>query len=124
MLAKRVADTIVRYHMFEPGQHVGVAVSGGADSVCLLHVLLELAPSLDLRLTVLHLNHCLRGEESGRDEQFVRELAVRLGLPAVVWARNVAERGGNLEEAARGARREFFREQMRDGGLARVATGH
>ena len=73
----------------EPGQHVGVAVSGGADSVCLLHVLLELAPQWNLRVSVLHLNHGLRGEESLADEQFVRELAARLGMPATVRSQPV-----------------------------------
>ena len=75
MMLSRVAETVRRHRMFEPGQSVGVAVSAGADSVCLLHVLRE----FDLRLTVLHLNHGLRGEESCADEQFVRELAARLG---------------------------------------------
>jgi tRNA(Ile)-lysidine synthase len=123
-MLSRVADTIRRYRMFEPGQHVGVAVSGGADSVCLLHVLLELAPQWDLRLCILHLNHGLRGEESRQDEQFVRELAARLGLPATVRAVDVAASADNLEQAARHARLAFFREQMTAGGLARVATGH
>jgi len=72
--------------MFQHGARVGVAVSGGADSVCLLHVLLELAPSWELRLSVLHLNHRLRGEESDEDEQFVREMAERLDLPVTVQA--------------------------------------
>lgn len=123
-MLSRVADTIRRYRMFEPGQQVGVAVSGGADSVCLLHVLLELAPQWDLRLCILHLNHGLRGEESRQDEQFVRELAARLGLPATVRAVDVAASADNLEQAARHARLAFFREQMTAGGLARVATGH
>ncbi len=124
MLLVTVADTIRRYRMFEPGQRVGVAVSGGADSVCLLHVLLELAPQWDLHLCVLHLNHGLRGEESQQDEQFVRELAVRLGLPWSVQAVDVAAAGGNLEQAARQARLAFFRDQMTKGGMDRVATGH
>jgi tRNA(Ile)-lysidine synthase len=63
-LAESVAEVIVRHRMTERGQRVGVAVSGGADSVCLLHLLRELAPRWELRLSVLHLNHRLRGEES------------------------------------------------------------
>jgi tRNA(Ile)-lysidine synthase len=117
-------ETIQRYRMFEPGQHVGVAVSGGADSVCLLHVLRELAPQWDLRLSVLHLNHRLRGEESLADEQFVREMAARLGLPAIVRTVDVGAAPGNLEQAARQARLAFFRDQLKAGGMARVATGH
>ena len=74
-MTERVLATIARYRMFEPGQRVGVAVSGGADSVALLHVLLtELAPRLDLRLSILHLDHMLRGEESRADAGFVRRL--------------------------------------------------
>lgn len=123
-MLSRVAETIRRYRMFEPGQHVGVAVSGGADSVCLLHVLKELAPQWDLRLSLLHLNHGLRGEESRQDEQFVRELAARLGLPAIMRAVDVGASDDNLEQAARDARLAFFREQLAAGGMARVATGH
>jgi len=124
MLLTRVAGTVRRYRMFEPGQHVGVAVSGGADSVCLLHVLLELAPQWDLRLAVLHLNHGLRGEESCQDAQFVRELAASLGLPVIVREVDVARAADNLEQAARRARLDFFREQLAAGAIARVATGH
>ena len=124
MLLSRVRETIRRYRMFEPGQHVGVAVSGGADSVCLLHVLRELAPQWDLRLSVLHLNHGLRGEESRQDEQFVRELAARVGLDAKVRAVDVAASPDNLEQAARHARLAFFRERLAAGDVARIATGH
>jgi tRNA(Ile)-lysidine synthase len=124
MLLARVAETIHRYRMFEPGQHAGVAVSGGADSVCLLHVLLELAPQWDLRLSVLHLNHGLRGEESRQDERFVRELAARLGLTATVRAVDVAASQDNLEQSARQARLAFFREQLAGGNMVRIAVGH
>jgi tRNA(Ile)-lysidine synthase len=124
MLLARVVETIHRYRMFEPGQRVGLAVSGGADSVCLLHALSELAPRWDLRLAVLHLNHGLRGEESMQDEEFVRQLAARLGLAATVRAVDVAALPDNLEQAAREARLEFFRDQLAGGTLDRVAVGH
>jgi tRNA(Ile)-lysidine synthase len=124
MLREGVAETIRRYRMFEPGQRVGVAVSGGADSVCLLHLLLELAPDLRLCLNVLHLNHGLRGEESCQDEQFVRDLAARLGLIATVRAVDVAACCGNLEQAARDARLAFFREHLSSGAADRIAVGH
>ena len=75
--------------MLGPGMRLGVAVSGGADSVCLLHVLLELAPRWDLRLVVLHLDHRLRGAESEADAAFVRDLAARLGLPVSLRAGRV-----------------------------------
>jgi tRNA(Ile)-lysidine synthase len=113
--------------MFAPGARVGVAVSGGADSVCLLYLLHELAPRWNLRLSVLHLNHRLRGAESDADVAFVRDLALRLGLPFHLAEADVAricqDTGDNLEQAARTARRDFFRRSIRDG-LERVALGH
>ncbi|HUB77977.1 MAG TPA: tRNA lysidine(34) synthetase TilS [Bryobacteraceae bacterium] len=124
MLLSTVAATIRSHQMFGRGQRVGVAVSGGADSVCLLHVLLELAPEWDLRLAVLHLNHGLRGEESCQDERFVRDLAGRLGVPVIVRSVNVAASRDNLEQAGRRARLAFFHEQIAAGDVARVATGH
>ena len=123
-LLSLAAETIRRYRMFQPGQRVGAAVSGGADSVCLLHVLRELAPQWDLRLSLLHLNHGLRGEESRQDEQFVRDLAARLGIEATIRAVDVAASADNLEQAARYARLTFFREQLAAGEVARIATGH
>lgn len=123
-----MAEFITRYNMFQTSARVAVAVSGGADSVCLLHVLMALAPRWNLRLSVLHLNHKLRGEESDRDETFVRELAARLGLPAEVKAWTAAadgeRRSQNLEEAAREARLSFFTGVIAGGEAERVAVGH
>jgi tRNA(Ile)-lysidine synthase len=127
-MLERVVQTITRYSMFQPGQRVGVAVSGGADSVCLLHVLRELAPRWDLRLTVLHLDHQLRGEESRQDAAFVRDLAAALNLPFQLRETDVQalcrETGDNLEQAARSARLAFFRDLTRGRTLDRVAVGH
>jgi len=123
-LLQRVAATIDRYRMFLSGQRVAVAVSGGADSVCLLHILCELAPSRDLHLSVLHLNHGLRGDESRQDAEFVRQLAAELGLPATIRSTDVAALPDNLEQAGREARLVFFREQIAAGAADRVAVGH
>jgi len=114
--------------MFQAGQRVGVAVSGGADSVCLLHMLFELAPRWNLHLRVLHLDHQLRGDESREDARFVERLTAELGVPysqtQVDVARLAAERGQNLEETARNERRRYFEEFLRSGELDRVALGH
>jgi tRNA(Ile)-lysidine synthase len=114
--------------MFQAGQRVGVAVSGGADSLCLLHVLRDLAPRWNLRLAVLHLDHKLRGEESHRDAAFVRDLAATLDLPFELLESDVAalcrETSGNLEETARAARLEFFKRLKQAGTVDRIATGH
>jgi tRNA(Ile)-lysidine synthase len=125
---EQVAETISRYNMFERGHTVGVAVSGGADSVCLLHVLLELAPRWALRLRVLHLNHCLRGQEALDDACFVREMADRLGLDVDVQETDVGllrdKSGENLEQLARRIRRQFFHRLLEAGLVNRVALGH
>ena len=124
-MIERIIRTIERERMFGPGMRVGVAVSGGADSACLLHALLEVGPRWDLRLSVLHLNHRLRGQESDRDEEFVREMAARAGLPILVGSWDRGDAGSsNLEEAARDARLAFFAEAMASGAVERVAVGH
>jgi len=105
--------------MLPPGQRAGVAVSGGADSVCLLHILKEIAPA---GLTVLHLDHQLRGAESRADAEFVAAMAARMGLPLISQRAELG--GGNLEAAAREARAAFFREAIQSGTVDRVATGH
>ena len=124
MLLDCVLRTISRYRMFEPGQKVAVAVSGGADSVCLLYALLELAHRWNLQLEVAHVDHGLRGEESRGDAEFVRGLAAELGLPYLPREIRVRDEPGNLEANAREARRSFFRELIAAGEADRVATGH
>jgi tRNA(Ile)-lysidine synthase len=102
--------------MLPAGTRVIAAVSGGPDSVCLLHVLRELVP--EQLVGVAHFNHKLRGEESEEDERFVAALAAGFGLP---FFRGSAEVGaGNLEQNARRARLEFFKELPAD----RIALGH
>src|SRR5689334_10879541 len=114
-MIERVVKTITRYSMFQADQRVGVAVSGGPDSVCLLYVLRELAPRWNLRLTVLHLDHQLRGEESRQDAEFVQKLASALDLPFELETGIDRETGANLEQAAREARLRFFARVRRAG---------
>ncbi|MGO9228936.1 MAG: tRNA lysidine(34) synthetase TilS [Bryobacteraceae bacterium] len=123
-MLQRVALTIERHGMFRPHQRVGVAVSGGADSVCLLEVLRELAARWDLRLAVLHLDHGLRGEESRQDAEFVRALAGARDLPFILERADLRSAAGNLEEVAREARLRFFRERIAAGTVDSVAVGH
>jgi tRNA(Ile)-lysidine synthase len=120
---QRALAAITRYNMFGRTARVGVAVSGGADSLCLLHVLNELAQEWELALTVLHLNHGLRGEESRGDADFVREQAQRLGWPAIVLDVKLPSEG-NLEQAAREARLGFFDSAAQEAYLDCIATGH
>jgi len=127
-MVERIAGNISRYNMFQPGARVGVAVSGGADSVCLLHALFELAPRWNLRLRVIHVEHGIRGEASRVDAQFVRELAEGLGLPFSCRAADAPalaeETRDNLEQTARRIRHEFYCELIAKDEVDRVATGH
>src|ERR1017187_5104647 len=110
--------------MFTPGDRVAVAVSGGADSVCLLHVLLELAIRWDLILGVLHVNHNLRGDASRGDAEFVRSLAAELHLPFTLHQLDLSNCAGNVEQSARDARLAFFHDHLARGLATRVALGH
>src|ERR1700761_2861709 len=108
--------------MLEPGDRVGIGVSGGADSVALLHLLHRLAPHLQLSLAIMHVNHQLRGAEADAGEEFVRSLGAALQLEVLITHQAVG--GGNLEQEARRVRRRFFQACMAEHGLRRVALGH
>ena len=114
--------------MVRAGETLGVAVSGGADSVALLRLLFELRDRLGIRLVVLHFNHQLRGLESEADQRFVEEVAAGHSLMCEVGAGDVREaarsKGWNLEDAARRLRYAFFDERVQQGIVARVAVAH
>ena len=118
-MLEEIENTISRYNMLPAGIRLGVAVSGGADSVFLLHVL---AARSGASLTVLHVNHGLRGAESDRDAAFVAELATGLGLAFV--GHRMGAVAGNLEQYCRRERMAFFGKLIADGVVDRVATGH
>src|SRR3954447_8196019 len=121
-LVRRVNGIITRYSMLQPGDRVGVAVSGGADSVVLLHVLQALSKDWNFGLYVLHVNHKLRGAESDQDETFVRDLAGALNLPFVGGQGRVPQ--SNLEQNARRVRQAFFSEVRAEHQLQKIALGH
>ncbi len=107
---------------------MGVAVSGGADSVALLFLLSDLRSKLGFTLRVLHLNHQLRGPSADADQAFVEELARRLDLPCTVEShpvRDIAQKErSNLEEAARKLRQQFFQCCVEQDLVDCVATAH
>lgn len=127
-LIDRVSATIKRYRMFEKGETVVVAVSGGPDSVALLHLLWRLQTDWNLRLHVAHLDHGLRGQESKKDSESVSLFAQRLNLPLTVDVTDVAQMvragGGSIEGRAREVRYAFLREVAEVVGAAKIATGH
>ena len=128
MIISKVRSTIKKYSMLEKGDEVIVAVSGGPDSVFLLHVLNELKKGLDLTLIVVHLDHCIRGMDSKRDCKFVENLARGLHLPfesksVDVPAVKKAERV-STQQAARDVRYEFFSDMLKKYKAQKVALGH
>lgn len=122
---KRVMETMVRYGMTDPGETVITAVSGGPDSVCLLHILNELAAQLEISLVAAHYNHGLRKAEDEFETRLTREMAETMGIPFETekspFLRNA---GASIEEKARDARYAFLervREKYRAG---KIAMGH
>ena len=124
----QVRATIRKYCMFAPADRVLVGVSGGPDSVALVHVLKALAGELQLQLFIAHLNHCFRGKESEEDADFVCRLAEDLGLPAQVESRDVAgyaeESNLSAQAAAREVRYRFFQDAAEKFNCSKLATGH
>ena len=118
---------IAEYNMIGQGDRVLAGCSGGADSVALLHFLCELRAQWGLELGALHFNHRLRGEESERDEAFVRGLCRQWQLPLTVERADVKEAakqaGESTEQCGRRLRYDFF-EREAAGRSASVATAH
>ncbi len=122
----RTRQMITDRRMLNHGEGVLVAVSGGPDSVALLHLLHRLAPEFGVRLNVAHLNHCLRGEEAEEDAHFVQALGESLGLDVTIGQVNLyaGSRRGSLQAAARAARYRFLEEVAVRKGASRIAVGH
>ncbi len=126
-LAERLLKTIRKQESIHAGDRVAVAVSGGADSVALLRLLLELRGELGIVLSVAHVNHKLRGDESDEDERFVAQLARQHGLDLHVCDGPVGGKHRSktgIEAAARELRYGFFRQLAREGRVAKIATAH
>ena len=124
----KVSATISRYNMFPLRSRVLVAVSGGADSLALLHVLYCLRNKYALSLWVAHLNHQIRGQTADDDQAYVGKVASGLNLEYIsgsVDVRGLARRhGGGLEQAARKARYQFLEKTAERLSLTRIAVGH
>jgi tRNA(Ile)-lysidine synthase len=126
-IISRVKGTIERYRMIEPRDHIGVAVSGGVDSVVLLDILAGLRDELNISLVVLHLNHGMRGKEAERDQRFVKALSKEYTLPCfdkmVDCPAYIKEHSLSPQEAAREVRYLFFKEAIEAHTLDKVAMG-
>lgn len=118
-MLNKVTGFIRRYQMLSPGDAVICAVSGGADSMALLWVMYLLRDKLKITLSAAHFNHGLRGEESDRDEAFVRQFCADYQIPFVCGRENVVSGNKGLEAAARDARYAFLRSLP-----GKIATAH
>jgi tRNA(Ile)-lysidine synthase len=127
-LRQRVSRYLRERDLLRAGERVGIAVSGGADSVALLRLLLELRDELGVVLAVVHVNHQIRGAESDADQHFVAELGSKYNLPLHALSADTpahaAEHHLSLEAAARQLRYEYFHRLLGDGVLDKIATAH
>lgn len=127
-MLKKVIEYINEHRMIEQGDQIVVGVSGGADSVCLFHALLELRKVFKHELFVVHVNHGIRGEEANEDEKFVESLCkangisftgVKIDVPAVAKLE-----GLTLEEAGRKVRYDAFYKCFRENKCNKIAIAH
>ena len=118
-MLNKLEDFLRRYDMIARGDHIICAVSGGADSMALLWAMYLLKEKLDIKLSAAHFNHHLRGEESDRDEAFVRDFCEGYGIPFFSGSGEVTAGKKGLEAAARDARYAFLRSLS-----GKIATAH
>lgn len=128
LVTKKVQNTIKQQGLAENGSSILVAVSGGADSVCLLHVLSSIKNSFNYNISAAHLNHSIRGAEADRDEDYVIGLCKKLKIKCYTEKTDVPklaqEKGLTEEEAGRRARYEFFERVLSENNINYVATAH
>ena len=127
-LLAQVERAITHRRLIRKGESLLVAVSGGVDSMVLLHLLSEMAPRHGWSLTVAHLNHQLRGRSSQADEALVRKTARRLKLKCVVSCADIRrlarQKKQSLEMAAREARHRFLARTAKRVGAAKIVLAH
>ncbi len=128
VLTLSAIETIKKYDMLRTGDSVLIAVSGGADSIALLHFLLSISDKFSLKIGIAHLNHMIRGKEAERDEAFVGDIAKTLSLPFYLKRKDIVayhkEKKMSLEEAGREIRYNFFDHIAETEEFNKIALAH
>ena len=127
-MLKKIEQYVSKWDMLKKEDKVIAGVSGGADSICLLFVLLELQKKIPFELVVVHVNHGLRGEAADRDEAYVKELCKKHGITCEIYFEDVEliakNRKQSTEEAGRDVRRTAFQRTMEMYGGTKIALAH
>ena len=127
MLKEKVRNTIKKYNMIKPGDNIVIGVSGGPDSICLLHVLNELKTELEINIFVAHINHMIR-EEADEETEYVKSMCKKMNVECYVQKSDVQKMaiGQKLgtEEMGRIVRYEFFDKIAKRTNSNKIATAH
>lgn len=127
-IIKEVEGQLLHTYGIKDGSKIAVAVSGGRDSVCLLHILKELALNHDYSLAIVHVNHGIRGAEADRDENFVKDLAKEYGIESLSYRVDALAEAKkerlSVEEAARKLRYDCFAQALKTSEAKKIALAH
>lgn len=127
MLKEQVIDTIKKYNLIKENDSIVIGVSGGPDSICLLHILNEIKNELNFKIYVAHINHMIR-EEADEETEYVKDFCKNLGIECYIKRIDVVEIANNLkrgtEETGRQIRYEFFSEILEKTNSNKIATAH
>ena len=127
MLKEEVLKTIRKYNMIENGDRIVIGVSGGPDSICLLHILSELRKELEIEIFVAHINHMIR-EVADQETEYVKNFCEKIGVECFVKKENIIElskkQKKGTEEVGRNVRYDFFEEVLKKTNSNKIATAH
>ncbi len=127
-LENKVFNTVVKHGLIVKHDNIILGLSGGPDSMALLHILLSIKDRIDFKLIIAHINHGVRGEDALKDEMFVKKTAQDLNLPYFSKQADMIglakEEGISAEEAGRKIRYGFFREIIKRQGRGKIAVAH
>ena len=127
-MLNKVREYILENELIDKGDNILVALSGGPDSVCLLHILARLRSEFNLRLGAIHINHLLRGEEAIEDENYTKELCRSLDVEIYVERIDIAtiaeKEGQSIELAGREERYKAFNKIKEKFSYNKIAVAH